>query len=534
MEIPSFLLESIVKNINSYIVDFYEERRKHNTKYFRMDEIDDFRTLAVGVFTDAMEKAQKKYESLKPFAMSKIMSAAKYDTERFKRRWYDSFTANLDIPDNLKQPGREKELEIRKQEIRISKNYPFSNIYNWFRMSSDAEIKVRYGANTTFDKVEENEIRKVEVWKNYDINDEGNERFLCAFPCIDTLSPSRVSKALELDILLEELRALKKLYDLDLDKAMTLYVDEVVDGPYFSEKKKKSKLEEDFNNPVTAIFMNEEGSERLELSVKDKENTMIARGMLESLDEKDRGLILSTIKHIVQHNCTEIEEGIYRIPLSSLHKDVYPNQKKANKHYLDEIENSFYRIANYTYEHIDERRGKQSGAINFIDNVLHVTDDKNNRYMDVALGKILYTPIINNELKRIPNKDLYKIENKLAKILIFAIQKDRIHVHKQVKQGRAMDYTSTFDYNRLLALVNFSSKTKRDRIREAKEAFLEFKEKGVFVKDVTLNPRNNIFTVEYIPVTDVEEQDLELFGFGRVDRIEDNRDVFDVKYTETS
>lgn len=471
---PVALLSVLVEGIDERIEQFYEDRK--GQKYFT----ESFYDAAVGVWVDTLQGRVDGAD------IRRIMTSTMKQARRKKQRWFESLKLNV-------------------EQIPIGeKGHPFSYIAESRRMLTARQWDQLYGKNSV-NAIVKQKVHEVEEWaKNPD-------SLFIDYPALPSLTPKKVSGAFETDVLLSMFRTAKEKYDLKIEEFTQAYIDEMGEGAYFSGTRRTYEIPEN-GGPITdEIPMSEDGSKKLMVTIS--EEAFGDKNAMTMFDVKD----LSLLMYITRRAANTMESTSVSIPLSELARVISNSGKATNpsQRYYTEAEQRLFRVTETTFKKIDDKTGRQTAAINFLGSAIR-KEHGGVAYMDITLGPVISDAILNDKIRRTPAIDYERVTSRTGKIMLMALQRERIKAFGRYLRGAGQCVT-IFTYSDFLSMVNFGTKVKHRNWKLIKETLInDFKENNLYIEDVVFDNVMTTATVYWLLLSEHEQQDLAYYGYGEV------------------
>ena len=123
---------------------------------------------------------------------------------------------------------------------------------------------------------------------------------------------------------------------------------------------------------------------------------------------------------------------------------------------------------------------------------------------------------MNNKVRRIATEEYNKLQLKTSKVIVLAMQRERIRAFYRMKQDPTQECATTFNYNNFLAMVNFKTANKKKNMAAIKEAMQEFKELNLMIEAFSVDNVSNTIRVWFYPLTETEQHDLVWTGYDAI------------------
>jgi hypothetical protein len=289
-------------------------------------------------------------------------------------------------------------------------------------------------------------------------------------------------------------------YDGDLSKSIIHHPNVLVDTPIFAESQSVMKMFQEVDEENQPILANEYKVDEdflIRSIIKLKEGDKVIR-KTKTLDEKDNTIIQYVLSQRDQRFFTE--RKIY-IDVLDLVVNLYKS-KGAKNYQL--VEERLQKIARYTIEAIIKKSTKgRDGKLSFtiFDRVIIDTDDAGKRYAEILVGDTLYQQLFNQQTVQIYSDNIKRLENPYSRILIFALQKERLERYIQNKPFRDI-----FDYKFFAHKVRFQTRKIDNNMEMLNAALQEFKDQNIIIED--FRRIHQSFEITFIPLSHYEIHDF--------------------------
>ena len=310
---------------------------------------------------------------------------------------------------------------------------------------------------------------------------------------------------------LDQAFAWAEKYDLKIEEFTQAYIDEMGEGAYFSGTRRTYEIPEN-GGPITdEIPMSEDGSKKLMVTIS--EEAFGDKNAMTMFDVKD----LSLLMYITRRAAKTMESTSVSIPLSELARVISNSGKATNpsQRYYTEAEQRLFRVTETTFKKIDDKTGRQTAAINFLGSAIR-KEHGGVAYMDITLGPVISDAILNDKIRRTPAIDYERVTSRTGKIMLMALQRERIKAFGRYLRGAGQCVT-IFTYSDFLSMVNFGTKVKHRNWKLIKETLInDFKENNLYIEDVVFDNVMTTATVYWLLLSEHEQQDLAYYGYGEV------------------
>jgi len=125
-------------------------------------------------------------------------------------------------------------------------------------------------------------------------------------------------------------------------------------------------------------------------------------------------------------------------------------------------------------------------------------------YVDVQISDFIMQQLIDIQTKNMYKKQIMSFTNAISKLIMFTLQRDRIECYKYNEE-----YRKVYSYNYFSSRIDFPlENSKEENIRLLIDAFEEIKKQNIIVDTVEYYPDKESFVVRFIPLNEIEIEDL--------------------------
>lgn len=465
---PKTFVGVIVDNLDEELLKFYQENHAKN-RFFKEELFD----IVDNMLTDEFEGKTQREEILKIHADKR-----RYYNKK-KKRWIVSL-----------------EEQLNKGEYE-DKKYPFPDLYAKKNSLTDEEWNKLY-ADQTYEDIERERLKEAIEWM------ESKNSRMINYPALASFTPKAVFTAFEMDLFFQAFSIMKELFDCRLDDSiLKTYVDEMGEGAYFSDNRKKYVLQNESKELVEEVLMSEDGSSKLIITVS--KEAFGDSNIITFLDVKDQEILSYVIRKAAREGL--VNDKPILIEKSALARVMSSGQKPSARNYEDG-EKRLYKMVNFTYNRFEN--GKQVGAVNFLESAEEV-ELEGKEYMSVKVGYVISEAILNNRIKQLPMAGYNRLNGVDAKLLYFPLQKERIRIYERINRGEDIENGVLLRYTDFLQFINFGGNNKAKNNQLIKKALEEYKEKGIFIEDVEYDRISYTYHIKFIPLSEEEKSDLKYY-----------------------
>lgn len=450
------MVSSLEQRLDARIVSFFELKKQ----FFRTKTIRKLIKECMDEYFDG----KKDREELMP-----IIESVKKSRRQKKSRWHLRFNKDMETYPAYTSP----------------KN-PLHNLYVGFDKMKIEEYEAVYG-NLSKQEVIDREIAKETAWhksRNY---------LLIDYPFLmEYYSWSTVYTALKMDIVVCMWNYIFSELNGNLSAFYLKYPKEFINKPLFAPDTYKLNAIKDEEEKIKfEIYEEPEIKEVLEISpIKDSLNPYKA---MNNTDIK----IMNTFFNAITDAFYRTRKTV--IPFTKFCNDVLGYN--WNEEVARIIEERCSNMVKYSY------KGEIGGDIvifNLFDSiriVSNVNEENGEKpYVEAMFGSVLYDSIVKNKLISITKENYDMLDNAICKIMIYALQQDRIISWQE------NSLTSTLDYSFFSQNVMFRQRNRKKNMTLIIEALDEFVEKKIIIDRYTFDGSH--FYITFIPLSEEEIADI--------------------------
>ena len=141
------------------------------------------------------------------------------------------------------------------------------------------------------------------------------------------------------------------------------------------------------------------------------------------------------------------------------------------------IEKRLHKIAQTRVEGSSKvGKSRLTFTINFFDYLVIRNEPKQKVFAEIRLTQTLKEQLLNNKTISIYSHFLKKLENKVAKLLIYSLQKERLEAYVNERE-----LPSYFDYGYFISRIRFRTRTMESTLKQVGEALDEFLQQGIII-----------------------------------------------------
>ena len=451
-------------------------------------------------------------------------------TDKALRKEFPTF---LDYLDNI--VSRHFSSEMSKTAITDMKNDLYRNI---------RKSKIRWAADVNKNpKIKEkylNETLKVKgldiILKDYNVNSieeyynkidvevekwkEDKSSYLIDFIYFNYKAKGYKLKAFENDLIFSILNIICSDFGNNFEWLNIKIASELIDNPIFSPKQTLRKYvydddtEEELDNQLMPILDDyiERDNYILKTLYKDTDRAQITTYYtLDQIDQEIISLCYSKIKG--SHNF--YKDRTIRIDLRDLVKQVTGHVTVRN---MDNIENRIKKISKFHTEITikSDIPGKRDTylLINFFEKAIIEPNVSGKTVIFLTFGQTLFDSYIKQQTYKISSYDLKSIKNKLSRLLVPSLQKERLNGYA------SKTYEIVLDFDYFINRVRFREQTKTKIIKSIDAALIHLKENNVLISKV--EKVKNHFNIEFLPLTEKEKLEFGIYEEAENQQLSEN------------
>lgn len=457
------LLTTIKNNINVSLLRFFE--RKGTVYHFPVEKMEE-------MITSLLDENVKGIIYKEEISIETRKLYKRRDMRR--ARWTKSYLEMLDSNDydNVKHPLH-SQYELFKQYDE-TQFYDLTKAHTMEQLADIAKVKCK-------------------DWK-------GNPRgYSIDFPGLSLQSDKLVYNAFRDDVMVDIWRYIEEKLDGNINMFMSPYPEMLLDQPIFSPisfrldlAKSGNTLQESIrdvdNNEIVVLSVNEK-PEKTGLSTRSEMSTALRT--MDETDAKILSVVLANATDVVLDGKNEIVMW-----LDDLYEKV-STEKRPSEYGRERIKSRLDKMVDYSYKITSENKKLN---FNFFDHIAQ-EETKNGTKLTFSFGDMLYESIIQNKLINITRETLTKLEDPLAKILVYFLQKNRVFTLKSGKTETDITYAQIFRASR------FPTANKKKNLDMICHALQNMIDNHSLVEKFTQN--GDTFQVTFVPLSDEEKEDLE-------------------------
>lgn len=316
---------------------------------------------------------------------------------------------------------------------------------------------------------------------------------------------STIDRAFQTDIIVEIGDIIIEHFDGDIFNTISNPPYDLVNAPLFSQRETKMKTywEVDQQTNAKMVYNDYQVSDeyllRTVIRLDDDEQVTYDSSVFKTLDAMD--------KMIIEYVLLNKSESFYTdrtitIDISTLVSKLYSSRGIKN---YQAIEQRLQKIRSFAFQAIikKERKNGRAGSFAYpiFEAVLINTDEKGRRYAEITIGTHYYQQIINNQTVKIYSHLLGKLEKNISKILIHALQKERLD---RYIQGKA--FVGQFGYTYFASKIRFETRKIATNMAAIEESLQEFKDLNILIRSYKRKPQS--FEIEFMPLSHAEIHDF--------------------------
>ncbi|WEG19213.1 replication initiator protein A (plasmid) [Alkalihalophilus pseudofirmus] len=461
-QLSPYILQSIIQGINPKLIE-------NLTKYLYDRNLEISKEEWVAEYIKSLLTAYFLPEKGQLIDFNSIRRKQVKRRQDNKRSWYRTLLEEAERPNN-----------------------PIEQEYNLIKSIIDRlneEQQKILGADS-LDSFTSKKLEEIEAWR------KERQAPISSYPYLHTKKMSQIKLALTIDIVYD-LAEFLIANDQQFEKATMFQVEALVNHPIFSGKSYSLDTELTKNSKETSLYNDYIVDDELVLRtiIRLNEGDTLSVKKNTTLDQKDSA--------IFQYIMSQRDEMFYTdrtimVDLSSLVKVIYNTDSKKC---YDLVEKRLMKIKNYDIEAIINNKDsnqRSSVAYSILDRVFIGQDEKRNKgkyFVEVVVGDTIYKQVINSRTIKIYRDSMSKLNNPLSKVLIYALQKERLEKHINKKP-----FTDLYTYKYFTNRARFKNANQVERnLNEIYTALQEFKEQNILIKNFKQIYQS--FEIEFIPLS---------------------------------
>lgn len=410
---------------------------------------------------------------------------------------------------------RQYESCVRMVESRAWENddierYCFKDIATNYKYLSKQQWNALY--SKPFDELQQERLENIKKWAGDD------KSLMIEYPGLEKKTPKAIFNNFQADLVINILSILKELYDFNLDRLTFSMMNDLSDKALFGISKEKITYAPEEKKGLQMIFSSENGKDRSVVTFD--EEAFSGKDYLRGFDFKDQELLSYLIKLMLSQEGTQypIVKSIASIT-RAINKD--PNAVLGGKNYEDTIN----RLKKMSHANVDYYRNDEYlGTLHLLQ--IEVVPDK--QLVSIWPSDYLLSQLEQNRITQMPAEQRNELERDVSKLLYMTFMTQRVKAYKKIRKLDIKNEGGTvvYEYNHFLRFVNFGKMTKPEIIAEILAALEEYKSKKIFIEDFKYVSINQTFAVNFLPLTDIEIQDISYyFGDEFNDRLTDSDNI---------
>lgn len=404
-----------------------------------------------------------------------------------KRYWLKSFIAEV------KEPNNPVEQEIASWNM-LSEQLKASNA----NFNIKEEERKLFGVDD-ISELFDLRVQHVEEWA------KNTESHLTEFRYLSFKKKFQVEKAFETDLIFIISNIIIDEFDGDLLKSIDESPYGLIDNPLFSDKAIKMKLQSDIDAETkTEIYysdydMDDDHLLRTIIKLEEGDTIHANKNIIKTLDKVDREIILHVLR---QRDEVFYTDRTISVDIGSLVSKFYTS--KSIKSY-QAIEEKLEKIKSFEFQAIIKKKsekfrdGKAKWSI--FDTLYINTDDNGRRYAEITIGTYFHQQFINDQTVKIYSNVLESIEGNVSKILVHALQKERLERHLQNKP-----LTDIFRHQYFSRKIRLDKRKIDANIKMIESSLQEFKQLNILIHDY--KRIDKAFQISFIPLSNTEIHDF--------------------------
>ena len=419
--------------------------------------------LANEVFDELSNLIEVTEETLTPIAKRRQVT---------KRRWL-----NKELEDNKKSGFH---AEINQVAKHLFENYPLEKFRAVYEVESLDELKMKM-------------LNELTTWMRDD------DALMCNFPYIKSKPTKSILSALKNDIQYLIVKTVKEESPRGEQSPVISVPNSITNFPYDHTNRIKINanelVEDNFFQNVYLIDDKTKFESRIKVEALEEG---LMRENLKMLNSRDQEILiyLMSLKH----------EALYQpvpmvVEIGDIVRAVYHNDSK--KSYMA-VKESLIKMDFMEMRIIDEKTLRSTKTEIFYNVTIEADEVTGKEVARIIFSENLIHEFVKNQTVSIYKKIIDRFELKSSKVLIYALQRQRILLATQTEDSNPILFQTNLNFFRG-ALV-FGTKRRTNQIRIIEETLDEIVESEITLK--SYSRKGDIFQLEFYPFSDKERIDL--------------------------
>ncbi|MBM6382438.1 MULTISPECIES: hypothetical protein [Paenibacillus] len=326
--------------------------------------------------------------------------------------------------------------------------------------------------------------------------------YLTDYRYLSSKKTNQIKKAIETDLHFIVADIIDKH---DLTNAVDVQPHGLIEDVVFAEKSTNLKIRmelDEITNKQT-YFDDYEISDneflRTIIKVEDGDFLLADKSLTKSLDGTDRDIIFYVLS---QKDESFYTDRTITVDISKLVSKAY--NSSGVKNYV-EIEKRLRKIRSFGFQAVIKKKSEKarSGSADWsiFDSVVINSNPNGRRYAEIVIGTYFHQQYINQQTVKIYRDSLNSIEGNISKILVHALQKERLERYVQGNQ-----FIDIFPLSYFLRKVRMDKRKTEQNMKKIQDALEEFKSLNFLIADY--KRLHSSFEISFIPLTHTEMHDF--------------------------
>ncbi|CCF16706.1 hypothetical protein BLGI_4675 [Brevibacillus laterosporus GI-9] len=333
--------------------------------------------------------------------------------------------------------------------------------------------------------------------------------FLSDYRYLSSKKKNQIEKALDTDLnfIIAEI-----IDQYDLTNAVDIQPHGLIENVVFAEKSTSLKIKKEINaiTQKETYFDDYEISDneflRTIIKVEDGDFLLADKSLTKSLDATDQEIIFYVLS---QKDESFYTDRTITVDISKLVGKAYKSQ--GVKNYV-EIEKRLRKIRSFGFQAVIKKQSEKarpgSADWSIFDSVVINSNQNGRRYAEIVIGTYFHQQYINQQTVKIYRDSLNSIQGNISKILVHALQKERLERYVQGNK-----FKDVFPLSFFTRKVRMDKRKTEANMRKIQDALEEFKDLNILIADYKRNSQSS-FEISFIPLTNTEMHDF----FDQIDK----------------
>lgn len=340
-------------------------------------------------------------------------------------------------------------------------------------------------------------LKQVREWANT------ASSFLSEFRYLSSKKVNQIRRSIETDLYFIIADTIERC---DLINAVDVQPHGLIENGIFSEKPMGLVIKREINELTKkeTYFDDYEISDneflRTIIKIDDEDILLTDKSLTRSLDVTDRELIFYVLS---QKDESFYTDRTVTVDISKLVGRAY--RSHGVKNYI-EVEKRLRKIRSFGFQAIIKKQCEKtrpgSADWSIFDSVVINSNTNGRRYAEIVIGSLFHQQYINQQTVKIYRDSLESIKGRISKLLVHALQKERLERYSQGHPFKDV-FPITF-FTRKLRMDKRRTEMNMKKIQDALE---EFKMLNILIADFKRMGISS-FQITFIPLTETEKHDF--------------------------